>query len=277
MTDEASLKIQIFFISYNFQDKVHNSMPTTHNVAHIQEYDIEKNKDKTTRKNKLDMDSEKLRECLIKPDDYFKDKKDDLDINVTKGEEERAKILNATKDSKIKFPVIKTYDARISKCETELKDNHFFKQIKLPEFTIVKDEDTMKLTSYILNAQYILKGRLGGILDNLSLDLHRITLDKNYYFTESIVDNFYIAVYCDIIEPQYFGNKQIELIKCIPVVKDISKSALINYFDNPHYMPVRLNYINSIRIRLQDLHDNLIYFKSGAQFVIAKLHFRKIK
>lgn len=264
-TKYTSIKINLLYITYNF-DSIIYTIPKTHYLSHIQTYDVEKNKDK------INVDYGKLDECLAKPDNYFEPNDEIQDTNVTIGEEERVRILN---DKKIKFPKVKTYDVRIEKCENELNDNMHFKQIKLPEFQT--GIDFIQLISNISNAQYILSGRLAGILDDLSFDFHEISLDKKYFYNDTIMENFYIAVYCDIIEPQYFGNKKTELIKCIPVVKEMSKTALINYFDNPHYMPVRLNYINSIRIRLQDLHDNLIRFKSGAQFVVAKLHFKKIK
>lgn len=173
---------------------------------------------------------------------------------------ERKRRSNETKCSKSELATYFSYEINTAP--------YFFNEYPSDNYTFL-DKKTPGLADYILTGR--IAAVFGGQLGSLKINKNEI-----YTLNQFSMKNFYIAIYCDIIEPQYFGNKKCEIIKMIPVTDETSSSqALINYYDNPHYVPVRLNYINTIRIRLQDLHDNLIKFVSGTTFVVCKLHFKK--
>ncbi len=83
----------------------------------------------------------------------------------------------------------------------------------------------------------------------------------------------YIVVYCDIIEDQFFGGLQTQVLKLITI--DSGKDILVKNTEVLQYLRVRVNRLTSINISLKDMEGNSIMFLDVFAFVIVKLHFRK--
>ena len=96
-----------------------------------------------------------------------------------------------------------------------------------------------------------------------------------YYIPENIFLIKFIVEYTDIIEKQFLGDVAAPILHIIPIETQ-SSSQIINVDNNTlHYVPVNKNYINSIKIVINDLQGNQIRFDHDYVYVIVKLHFRK--
>ncbi|KAK6167066.1 hypothetical protein SNE40_021173 [Patella caerulea] len=140
--------------------------------------------------------------------------------------------------------------------------------------TIMKDQE-----GHIL----LLLGKEGRKV-HLSMNLAKIFgFMKENEFTNSVrsdrkVDldsNFHnIYIYTDIIENQLVGDKSAPLLRAIQV--DLSKSfgsTVYKTFDNPYYIPVSQNYIDTIELGLYTELGHLVPFEFG--HVLVKVHFKR--
>ncbi len=105
--------------------------------------------------------------------------------------------------------------------------------------------------------------------DSISIQPNRL-----YNFPNFLDIINYIVIYTDFIENQFFGDVISPILKIVPV-KERDEAQLVSYFDNPHYVPVRMSRIDSINITLRDLQGEKIQFEDSFLFIIAKLHFKK--
>lgn len=154
--------------------------------------------------------------------------------------------------------------------------------LQKPKFEIKDSEDHIEIKIKYENKEkeyikFVVSGLLGNFLDNQSFEKHEMTLDKPYKIPYRAFQNHYMAIYCDIIQPQYFGNKITKILKVIPFNSNNQVHGISSYIDYPHYVPVLYNTINSITIELYDLQGHLMQFESGTEYTIVKLHFRKIE
>ena len=111
---------------------------------------------------------------------------------------------------------------------------------------------------------YLFFGQSTGMLSNYIQQLVDIKISLNSYAT----------VNTNIIQPQFFGDVQAQVLKMIPI-KSYEDSEIVTFFDNLHYVDVSKTVINSINITIQDLYGELIKFENNFSAVIIKLHFRK--
>jgi hypothetical protein len=107
--------------------------------------------------------------------------------------------------------------------------------------------------------------------------------ENNYYelyddmtcdFTENLSVINHAAIYCDIIEPQLFGDVAAPVLQVINLHSSTTADT-VTFFDNPAYLNVNKTIINSINIRVVDLQGDPIRFENIFSFIIIKLHFRK--
>ena len=78
-------------------------------------------------------------------------------------------------------------------------------------------------------------------------------------------------VHCDIVKPQVVGSELRSLLRIVPSVGKSNVTTELN-FNPPHYIPLSLYHINSIRIQIFNTYGlQTIPFESD---VIIKLHFR---
>ena len=103
--------------------------------------------------------------------------------------------------------------------------------------------------------KFVVTGLFGNLLDDENFDKHEIITEKENTIPYHAFENHYMAIYCDIIQPQYFGNKIVKVLKVIPFNSNNQAHGISSYIDYPHYVPVLYNTINSITIELYDLHD----------------------
>lgn len=116
--------------------------------------------------------------------------------------------------------------------------------------------------------------QLGFDPNNLSLDsaeIHKSIRPHN--IRVGLPAHMY--VYCDLVEPQFVGDTVAPLLKIInistlPYVYGVHKTTSLF---NPHYVPVKCRYFESIEIDLRDGTGNHLPFHFGTSCV--KLHFRK--
>ena len=81
-----------------------------------------------------------------------------------------------------------------------------------------------------------------------------------------------LFVYTDIINPEYVGDMQSNLLRVVPVNQD--NLIVFNYDDKPHYKPLCVNYITKIRIYIADHESRQVEFVKPAE-TLCKLHFVK--
>ena len=83
-----------------------------------------------------------------------------------------------------------------------------------------------------------------------------------------------IFIYTDIIETSYVGSQKTNLLK---IITDDSKydDIIHKTYANPHYVPLRSNFIEKIRIFMRNSEGHPIKFQDNHSRVVYKLHFRE--
>ena len=82
-----------------------------------------------------------------------------------------------------------------------------------------------------------------------------------------------IYVYCDAIQDVITGAEMTQLFRVVTIKGNVGTRVTIT-FDLPHYVPLRVKYIPSIRLELRDQAGEYIRFSTGG-YVRAKIHFKK--
>ena len=83
-------------------------------------------------------------------------------------------------------------------------------------------------------------------------------------------DCFY--VYCDLVTPQYVGDKKIQVVKVVPATGTYG-SIIDNVYTNVHYCDVLNNRFDSIKIYIRTSAGEKVSFDFGK--VIVTLHFQR--
>jgi hypothetical protein len=111
----------------------------------------------------------------------------------------------------------------------------------------------------ILGFEKILEYRYGQYIGSEPLNL-------DYAF-----QNLY--VYCDIIQAQFVGNRNVPLLRVVDVPADAKfGSSITKVIKQPHYIPVANNEIETIEVHIKDSFNETIPFNGGYSRI--KLHFR---
>jgi hypothetical protein len=93
-------------------------------------------------------------------------------------------------------------------------------------------------------------------------------------FKQMNFHNNTLFVYTDIIKYQHVGEFMAQLIRTVHFEISESRRSQIVTFNNPHYVQLATDYVDSVEITIKDGQDNPIKFISGIQPTIIKLHFR---
>ena len=102
------------------------------------------------------------------------------------------------------------------------------------------------------------------------------TSDTKHFEAEFAADvhlglyTFY--VYCDLVSPQIVGDARVPLLRTVPVKIRTGVEQVTKVFENPHYLPLAKNYVNSIQVYIRDDTGQPISFQRGK--TIVKLHIR---
>ena len=92
-------------------------------------------------------------------------------------------------------------------------------------------------------------------------------------FPVDIHRGFYtLYVYTDIVSTQYVGDTLAPLLRTVEVDHTNVGGMVCKTFNSPHYVPVKLRDIETLRIDLRLDSGKLLPFESGQ--VICKVHFR---
>jgi len=78
-------------------------------------------------------------------------------------------------------------------------------------------------------------------------------------------------VYCNLIRPQYIGDKMGRLLRILPLTGDDAQSNNIN-FNPPYFYPLELNEIDTIEIKLCNEIGEPIHFQTGSVIVTLLFH-----
>jgi hypothetical protein len=84
-----------------------------------------------------------------------------------------------------------------------------------------------------------------------------------------------LYLYTDIIDYQYVGSQMRKLLRVITVNKNVDTNNHMSFSDL-HYLPVNMNRLDSIRLKLADDQGQPIRFGDERSRVIYTLHFRPI-
>ena len=98
---------------------------------------------------------------------------------------------------------------------------------------------------------------------------------KNTYgsFPVDIHRGFYtLYVYSDIVSTQYVGDTLAPLLRTVEVDHTTIGGMVCKTYNSPHYVPVKLRDIETIKIDLRLDSGKMLPFESGQ--VICKVHFR---
>lgn len=83
-----------------------------------------------------------------------------------------------------------------------------------------------------------------------------------------------MIVYCDIIEPQIFGENLTRIIRSVNTDSDASFGTMIRQcFDSPQYIPVQMKQFETVSIDIRDVEGKFMPFQYGTLSV--KLHLRQ--
>ena len=86
------------------------------------------------------------------------------------------------------------------------------------------------------------------------------------------VDSLY--VYCDVVEPRVVGDKQVPLLRIVPVEGDHGQ-LMTRIYENVHYVRLQQKSFQTIEIDIRDRTGNMVPFEQGTLNVT--LHFRQRK
>jgi hypothetical protein len=79
-------------------------------------------------------------------------------------------------------------------------------------------------------------------------------------------------VYTDIISSQYIGDAHAPLLRTVDVDHSIVGGMVCRTYNSPHYVPIKIRDIETIKVDIRLDSGELVPFESGQ--VISKLHFR---
>ncbi len=82
----------------------------------------------------------------------------------------------------------------------------------------------------------------------------------------------HLFVYTDIIEDHIVGDSKVPLLRTVKVTGKYGDVIMLN-FENPHYIPLKQKFIDTIQTSIRDDTGQKIKFTRGR--VIIKLHFRQ--
>jgi len=161
---------------------------------------------------------------------------------------------------------------------------------------IFKFEPTSSQFTYNLqdddsNLQIEIKGKLAAFLQNKDVLSHlfnpSVAESTALSFPHTINAIPFIGIYSDCITEQYVGNAFTRCLRIIPYNAVLEPVDLTNWdkspqhseiytiFENPVFVPVSKNIINSINIALKDMQGEPIKFSNLYSIVLVKLHFRR--
>jgi hypothetical protein len=89
---------------------------------------------------------------------------------------------------------------------------------------------------------------------------------------EQYVEIGELFLYTDIISHEYIGDVKAKVLRIVGMDSSTNKQVS-KLYDNPHYVPLERNNIDTVQIQIKDKTGRIVRFKSGT--VIVKLHFRK--
>lgn len=163
----------------------------------------------------------------------------------------------------------------------EIKDTiEFMNNHKLPELELVHNDDNKVIVKLNYENEdefkylYMLRGKLANFF--FEQNIGSFTINTLYYVNQNISTINYAIIYTDIIEDQYFGDTKTPILKIIPI-KSVNDSEVVTFLDNLHYVPLKNNYISSIKMDIRDINGINIKFENNFSFVVIKLHIRKIQ
>lgn len=90
--------------------------------------------------------------------------------------------------------------------------------------------------------------------------------------TEKKIDTDMLFIHCDIINEQMIGDQCVKIIRTFPIKK--SQSEYIEFL-NIQYVPVDVNYIDSISFILTNLENKQPKFITTEVPSMIRLHFKK--
>lgn len=94
--------------------------------------------------------------------------------------------------------------------------------------------------------------------------------------SKCIADKMFI--YCDIVEPQLFGDSFSKVLRVINTIQNSKPTFAQNCvvdFTSRHYIPVQIKHFESVSIDIRDITGELLPFQYGTSSI--KLHFRRVK
>lgn len=79
-----------------------------------------------------------------------------------------------------------------------------------------------------------------------------------------------LYIYCNIIQPQFVGDTQVQLLKIVPIEGEHGQVVTKTY-QNPQYIPLLQRQFNTIEINIKDSTGKFIQFESGHSSVLLHL------
>ena len=91
-------------------------------------------------------------------------------------------------------------------------------------------------------------------------------------FVTDVQPLHHLFVYTDIIEDHIVGDRKVPLLRTVKVTGKYGEAIMSN-FENPHYIPLKQKFIDTIQISIRDDTGQKVRFSRGR--VITKLHFKQ--
>ena len=81
-----------------------------------------------------------------------------------------------------------------------------------------------------------------------------------------------LFIYSNLVKHSYVGHYSAPVIRTVPTFEDDANKYVGVVFEAAHYIPLAVNYLNVIEIKILTATGDLVQFQSGV--VLCKLHFR---
>jgi hypothetical protein len=132
--------------------------------------------------------------------------------------------------------------------------------------------------AYKVMSRIQFKNRLAlqlGFEPNVTIRHNPLKLKIPANVSKGIPDEMFI--YCDIVEPQYFGHELSRILKMVSIAKNnkIYGQTVHKEFQRLQYIPVMKKYFETVTIELRDKTGAYLPFVSGTCMLV--LHFRKFE
>jgi hypothetical protein len=206
----------------------------------------------------------------IKKLETFPDEKSFKEYDITK-EEEASK--NLTFNITVQLTEFPNIPEKIIKFKTsyEYTGKQIVYRVVQTIFEMLRGvKDLYSVFPFLISKGHALHIIVSHFIDLMRYGTNLMKKNRNHHF-ESL--GSFVYIYSDIIENGHVGDQYHKILSMLPV-KEIEQEYTI--IKNVQYVPVNVEQISQISIKLADENSNPLPLEGGYNPTMVKLHFKKI-